>query len=169
MYTDDIIKLVICFTVYYFIMFIQIFAGEKITLEIILKKYCPKHYAKINKKSFNAVLKNILLSYLAGYICAFICISLQETNIFVIPIYIFGIIFSFPFGTRNNIIIQSVMYADILGTFLFSLVIHFSFFLKKLDCSKKQSIVLSTILSVLTAPYMLFFSFVGFFDLLNIL
>ena len=41
MYTDDIIKLVICFTVYYFIMFIQIFAGEKITLEIILKKYSP--------------------------------------------------------------------------------------------------------------------------------
>lgn len=163
MYTDDIIKLVIFFIAYYFIMFIQIFAAEKITLEIILKKIYAKHYAKLNKKSFNTVLKNILLSYLAGYICAFICISLQETNIFVIPIYIFGIIFSFPFGTRNSIIVQSVMYADILGTFLFSLVIHFLFFLKKLSCSKKQSIVLSMILSVLTAPYMLFFSFVSFF------
>ena len=39
MYTDDIIKLVVFFIAYYFIMFIQIFAGEKITLEIILKKF----------------------------------------------------------------------------------------------------------------------------------
>ena len=80
MYTDDIIKLVICFIAYYFIMFIQIVAGERITLEFILKNSSAKHYAKINKKSFNTVLKNILLSYLAGYICAFIYISLQETK-----------------------------------------------------------------------------------------
>lgn len=163
MYTDDIIKLVVFFIAYYFIMFIQIFAGEKITLEIILKNFFAKYYAKLNKKSFNIVLKNILLSYLAGYICAFVYISLQETNILVVPIYIIGIIISFPFGTRNNIFVQSIMYVDILGTFLFSLVINFLFFLKKLNCSKKPSIVLSMILSVLTAPYMLFFSFVGFF------
>ena len=128
MYTDDIIKTIILFIIYYLIVIIQIYVGEMISLKVIMNTVFGKDLVKQNNKLFCAIFKNILTSYLAGYICALICAVVEQKKLILIPMYIFSVVFCFPFAPRNIFSTQLIIFADMVGTFIFSLIIHYLFF-----------------------------------------
>lgn len=156
MYTDDIIYLALLWIFYYLIVFAEITVGVLISLRIIENKSS----LRLDKKKRITVLKNMLISYLVGYIVAMIFTSIKESNLMLIVLLVFSLAFGFPFAYRDSFTIVLIV-AFIAGMMIFSMLLNYRFFSKKICCSKKQGIISALLISVISAPYFMFVSFQG--------
>ncbi len=161
MYKDDIFRLILAFIFYYSVIFIQIYIGEMVTLHMFKNNLLKKNSINIERCLVKNIFLNILMSYFFGYLSALVCLSMQTKDISFIPMYIFTLIFLSPFAPKNTFNDLIVFLTALVVSIIFVFIFNFLFFKKKTKFTKKQSILISLIISILTAPYMCLFSFYG--------
>lgn len=161
----DILMVILAFITYYAILFLEAYVALCLFLRSTGKKLLKDVSFYKDKKQFKKAYKNIILSYIAGFatipIYVIITDIVNKENILVSLLSIPATFIFFPFYDRtfsDNL----TRYVVIIVSFITGVLINYFFTFKKLELTKIKRVLSALILSLLSAPYFLMFSYTYF-------